>query len=187
MTVVPDVRKSITMDVKRPGEAVVVVGVTRNELGGSEYLALIGKQGGIIPKVDRALSKPVLTAVAGLTAAGLVSAAHDCSEGGLGAALAEMAFAGGYGMEIDATAIPREGVTTLDRALFSESQSRIVLTVSKSDLHELHQRLAGIPHAVIGWTVAAPVLSITGLGGQVATDLSLLKESWQAPLSVMAN
>jgi phosphoribosylformylglycinamidine synthase len=193
MTVVPDVTKSITMDVKRPGEAVVVVGVTRNELGGSEYLALIGKltlggkPQGIIPKVDRALSKPVLTGVAALTAAGLVSAAHDCSEGGLGAALAEMAFAGGYGMEIDATAIPREGVNTLDRALFSESHSRIVLTVPKANLHELHQRLASVPHAVIGSTVAAPVLSITGLGGVVATDLALLKEAWQAPLSVMAN
>ena len=187
MTVMPDVKKSITMDVKRPGDAVVIVGLTRNELGGSEYLALIGKQGGIIPKVDRALSKPVLTAVAGLTAAGLVSAAHDCSEGGLGVSLAEMAFSGGFGMEIDANAIPREGVTTLDRALFSESQSRIVLTVPKGAVHEVHQRLAGVPHAVIGSVVAAPVLSITGLGGVVATDLALLKESWQAPLSVMAN
>ena len=187
MTVMPDVKKSITMDVKRPGDVVVIVGLTRNELGGSEYLGLINKIGGIIPKVDFALSKPVLSAVASLTAAGLVSAAHDCSEGGLGVSLAEMAFSGGFGMEIDANAIPREGVTTLDRALFSESQSRIVVTVPKSALHEVHQLLSGVPHAVIGTVVAAPILSIVGLGGQVATDLALLKESWQAPLSVMAN
>jgi phosphoribosylformylglycinamidine synthase len=185
MTVMPDVKKSITMDVKRPGDVVVIVGLTRNELGGSEYLGLINKTGGIIPKVDLALSKPVLTAVASLTAAGLVSAAHDCSEGGLGVSLAEMAFSGGFGMEIDANAIPREGVTTLDRALFSESQSRIVVTVPKSALHEVHQLLSGVPHAVIGTVVAAPILSIVGLGGKVATDLALLKESWQAPLSVM--
>jgi phosphoribosylformylglycinamidine synthase len=185
MTVMPDVKKSITMDVKRPGDVVVIVGLTRNELGGSEYLGLINKTGGIIPKVDLALSKPVLTAVASLTAAGLVSAAHDCSEGGLGVSLAEMAFSGGFGMEIDANAIPRDGVTTLDRALFSESQSRIVVTVPKSALHEVHQLLSGVPHAVIGTVVAAPILSIVGLGGKVATDLALLKESWQAPLSVM--
>ena len=185
MTVMPDVKKSITMDVKRPGDVVVIVGLTRNELGGSEYLGLINKTGGIIPKVDFALSKPVLTAVASLTAAGLVSAAHDCSEGGLGVSLAEMAFSGGFGMEIDANAIPRDGVTTLDRALFSESQSRIVVTVPKSALHEVHQLLSGVPHAVIGTVVAAPILSIVGLGGKVATDLALLKESWQAPLSVM--
>jgi phosphoribosylformylglycinamidine synthase len=185
MTVMPDVRRAVTMDVKRPGDVVVMVGLTRNELGGSEYLELIGKRGGIIPKVDRALSKPVLTAVAGLTAAGLVSAAHDCSEGGLGVSLAEMAFAGGYGLEIDADAIPREGVTTLERALFSESQSRIVVTVPKGAVHEVHQRLAAVPHAVIGSVIVSPVLSITGLGGRVASDLALLKQAWQAPLSVM--
>jgi phosphoribosylformylglycinamidine synthase subunit PurSL len=125
--------------------------------------------------------------VAGLTAAGLVNAAHDCSDGGLGTALAEMAFAGGYGMDIDATAIPREGVTTLDRALFSESQSRIVVTAPKGSLRAIHEHLRHIPHAVIGEVTSDTRLSINGLGGQVAADLASLKQAWQEPLSVMAN
>jgi phosphoribosylformylglycinamidine (FGAM) synthase-like enzyme len=185
MTVVEDVRRSITMDVKRPGDAVLVVGLTRDELGGSEFLAELGKTGGIVPKVDRALSKPVLTAVASLTAAGLVNAAHDCSEGGLGVTLAEMAFAGGFGMDLDASAIPREGVTTLDRALFSESQSRIVVTLPRGSVREAHRLLAHVPHAEIGSVIAEPTLRIAGLGGKVAADLAALKRAWQAPLAVM--
>ncbi|MBA3708040.1 MAG: phosphoribosylformylglycinamidine synthase, partial [Planctomycetes bacterium] len=58
MTVMPDVKMAVTMDAKRSGDAVVVVGLTRNELGGSEYLAMRGVGGGIVPKVDCALSRP---------------------------------------------------------------------------------------------------------------------------------
>ena len=127
----------------------------------------------------------MLTAVASLTAAGLVNAAHDCSEGGLGVTLAEMAYAGGYGMDLDANAIPRDGVTTLDRALFSESQSRIVVTVPRGALRDAHQLLAHVPHAVIGSVIAEPTLRISGLGGSVVADLAALKRAWQAPLAVM--
>ena len=187
MTVMPDVRRAITMDVKKPGDVVVIVGLTRNEMGGSEYMHSLGKTGGFIPRVDMALSKPMLEAVAGLTAAGLVNAAHDCSDGGLGVTLAEMAFAGGYGMAIDANAIPRDGVTTLDRALFSESQSRIVMTAPRGSVRDIHRHLAHLPHAVIGEVISAPVMSIEGLNSRVGVDLALLKAAWQAPLSVMAS
>jgi phosphoribosylformylglycinamidine synthase subunit PurSL len=185
--VMPDVRRAITMDVKRPGDAVFIVGLTRNEMGGSEYFQSLGKPGGFIPRVDKALSKPMLDAFAGLTAAGLVNAAHDCSDGGLGVTLAEMAFAGGFGMAIDANTIPRDGVSTLDRALFSESQSRIVFTAPRSSVRDIHHQLAHLPHAVIGEVISAPVLSVEGLDSRIGADLALLKSAWQAPLSVMAS
>ncbi len=187
MTVMPDVKRAITMDVKRPGDRVIVVGLTRNELGGSEYGASLGLAGGIIPKVDRTLSKRVLDAVAACAHAGLTNAAHDCSEGGLGVTLAEMAFAGGHGMTIDAARVPAEGIATLDRLLFSESQSRIVITVPADLVPVAENLLAGIPHAVVGEVVAAPVLTITGLGGTVQADLAALKQAWQEPLGVMAD
>jgi phosphoribosylformylglycinamidine synthase len=173
--------------VKRPGDKVILVGLTKNEFGGSEYLLSLGQKGGFIPRVDRSLSKPLLEAVAGITAAGLVNAAHDCSDGGLGVTLAEMAFAGGYGLAIDANAIPRSGVTTLDRALFSESQSRIVLTAPPGSVRELHQRLAHLPHAVIGEVVPESSLLIEGLDSRVRGDLATFKAAWQQPLSVMAS
>lgn len=187
MTVMPDVKRAISMDVKRPGDRVVIVGITRNELGNSEYLNMLGLNGGIIPKVDRALSKPVLTGIAACTQAGFVTAAHDCSEGGLGVTLAEMAFAGGYGLRIDANAVIVEGITRLDRLLFSESQSRIVITVPADLIPVMDNLLAGIPYAVIGEVVAEPFLTITGLGGQLRADLAGLKAAWQAPLASMGD
>ncbi|MBA3684759.1 MAG: phosphoribosylformylglycinamidine synthase subunit PurL [Planctomycetes bacterium] len=188
LTVVPDIRMSITMDVKRAGDVVIVVGETRNELGGSEYLALLGVPGGIVPKVDRALSLPVLRAVAACTASGLVNAAHDCSDGGLGVTLAEMAFAGGLGLDIDADRVPAAAdVRTLDRLLFSESNSRIVLTVPAQRVAEATRLLAGVPHAVVGTVVAGAKVSIKGRGASLSADGTALKRAWQAPLAVVGN
>jgi phosphoribosylformylglycinamidine synthase II len=187
MTVVPDVRTSISMDVKRAGDVVIAVGETRNELGGSEYLASVGASGGIVPKVDRALSKPVLQAIAACTKAGLVNAAHDCSDGGLGVTLAEMAFAGGLGMEIDADRVPRAAdVRALDRLLFSESNSRIVITVPAARAAEAAGLLRGVPHAVIGTVVASPTLTIAGLDGRLSAGLAGLKAAWKGTLAAVA-
>jgi phosphoribosylformylglycinamidine synthase subunit PurSL len=185
MTVVPDVKRTITMDVKKPGDAVIVVGLTRNELGGSEYLGWLGATGGFVPTVDRALSKPVLTAAAAAIAAGAVNAAHDCSDGGLGTTLAEMAFAGGFGIEADLSHLPVAGITSLDRALFSESQSRVVLTVPAQHLAAASAALAGVPHAVIGTVIPQAELRVRGFGMAFTVGLDRLKAAWQEPLSVM--
>ena len=185
MTVVPDVKRTITMDVKAPGDAVIVVGLTRNELGGSEYLGWLGVTGGFVPTVDRALSKPVLTAAAAAIAAGAVNAAHDCSDGGLGTTLAEMAFAGGFGIDADLSHLPVADIASLDRALFSESQSRLVLTVPAQHLATATVALAGVPHAVIGTVIPQAQLRVRGFGMAFTVDLERLKAAWQEPLSVM--
>jgi phosphoribosylformylglycinamidine synthase len=185
LTVVPDIKRSITMDAKVAGDTVVVVGLTRNEMAGSEYFGLLGVSGGIVPKVDRALSKPMLDATAAVIHAGLVSAAHDCSDGGLGVTLAEMAFAGGIGMDLDLGKVPVEAITSLDRVLFSESQSRIVLTIPAAKLAQARALLGSIPHAVIGQTIAEPVLKVRGQGAAFTARLSDLKAAWQGTLRVM--
>ncbi len=186
ITVMPDIARALTMDAKRAGEAVVVVGRTNDELGGSEWHALNGVEGGRVPRLDRMLSKPVLQAVAACAQGGHVSAAHDCSEGGLGTALAEMAFSGGLGMDIDLDSLPREsGLARLDTVLFSESLSRIVLTIPQERLGACERLLGGVPHAVVGSVVAEPQLSIR-LGAQVLrSPLTALKAAWQQPLKVM--
>ena len=183
MTVMPDVTRAITMDVKRPGDVVIVVGETRDELGGSEYLGLLARSGGRTPRVDKYLSKPILHAVAACTKAGVVNAAHDCSDGGLGVCLAEMAFAGGFGLDIDADLVPRAtSIQRLDTLLFSESNSRIVLTVPVTQIAQAEQILAAVPHARIGSVVAQPDLRISGLGGSLSAPLAGLKEAWQGTL-----
>ncbi len=185
LTVMPDVKQAVTMDVKAVGDLVIVVGITRNELGGSEFLNLLGATGGIVPKVDRALSKPVLDAVSAVVRAGFVNAAHDCSDGGLGVTLAEMAFAGGFGMDLDLGKAPIEGLSTLDRVLFSESQSRIVLTIPPAKLALAHAILKVVPHAMLGRTIPEPELRIRGFGTAFTAPLTTLKDAWQGTLRVM--
>ncbi len=185
MTVMPDIKRAISMDVKAVGDQVVVVGLTRNELGGAEYLGWLKATGGVVPKVDRTLSKPVLDAASAAIQAGLVSAAHDCSDGGLGVTLAEMAFSGGFGMELDLSKAPQEGITSLDRLLFSESQSRLVLTIPKANIPAAHAILKVVPHALLGTVIAEPELRIRGFGTSVTAPLAGLKSAWQGTLKVM--
>jgi phosphoribosylformylglycinamidine synthase len=180
IAVMPDVKRAVTMDLKRAGDALVVAGLTRDELGNSEFLAMAGGAGGRTPRLDKKLSKPVLDAVAAAIASGGVNAAHDCSEGGLGAAVAEMCFSGGLGATLDLAALPREGVDDGVAALFSESQSRIVLAVPKAGLDCVLARLAGVPHAVVGAVTAEPALAISGLGVAATVANAALKDSWQA-------
>jgi phosphoribosylformylglycinamidine synthase subunit PurSL len=124
--------------------------------------------------------------VAAVTAAGLANAAHDCSDGGLGATLAEMAFAGGLGLEIDADRVPREGIDSLDQLLFSESLSRIVLTVPGPQVAAVRRLLDGVPHEFVGQVTAAPRLVIEGLGGKVDLPIAACKKAWQSGLAAVA-
>src|SRR6185312_3382776 len=94
---VPDVRKCVTMDLKEPGNTLVLVGETRDELGGSHWAMVRGLEGGYVPQVHRASAVPTFKAVHEAISRGLVRSCHDLSEGGLAVAVAEMAIAGGLG------------------------------------------------------------------------------------------
>ena len=98
--VMPDVSKAVSMDVKSPGNRIYVLGKTYAELGGSHYYAIHGFIGNVAPKVRSAEGKRTMEALSLAVDQGLVRSCHDCSEGGIGAAAAEMAFAGGLGMHL---------------------------------------------------------------------------------------
>ena len=93
MSIVDDVARCITMDAKHAGNHLVLVGLTKRELGGSHYFARHGHIGTSIPTVDLITGPRTARAVAALIATGIVKSAHDLSEGGLAVALAEMLFA----------------------------------------------------------------------------------------------
>ncbi|MHB1323772.1 MAG: phosphoribosylformylglycinamidine synthase subunit PurL [Coriobacteriia bacterium] len=154
-----------TMEFKAEGDAIVLLGRTRNELGGSEYLKVRhGMVAGRPPKVDlvdeRLLTELVVTAIR----TGIVRSAHDCAEGGLAVALAECCIAGGIGATVDT-----EGTLPAVAELFSESQGRIVVTVAPEHLGALKQLAAthGTPFTRIG-TVGGDRLRIG-----TAADVSL--------------
>ena len=138
-----DVRKAVTMDAKRRGTL-----STRWEgpIGNSaarEWYALHGAIGNGVPQVRVETAKRLYEALGRAIQAGLVASCHDCSDGGLGVALAETAFAGGLGLTVDLRAVPAEGIGRDDELLFSESQSRFVVTVRPNARGGLRSRPLG--------------------------------------------
>ncbi len=180
-----DVRKAVTMDAKRAGDLVYLLGKTYRELGGSEWYALHGAVGNAVPRVNPLEARPLYEALHGAIEAGLVASCHDCSDGGLGVALAETAFAGGLGLRINLAAVPAEGIARNDHLLFSESQSRFVATVRPEAREAFEAAFAGSVFARIGEVIPEGVLRIDGIGGArvVEEKLDGLKAAWQKPLA----
>ncbi|MDP2917609.1 MAG: AIR synthase-related protein, partial [Dehalococcoidia bacterium] len=183
--VMDDVNKTVSMDLKSIGDLVYVVGTTYNELGGSEYFRLHGATGNFVPRVDPHQAKKLMESLSAATDKGLVKACHDCSEGGIGVAMAEMAFAGGLGATIYLKSVPL-GSTMYrnDYILFSESNSRFLVEVAPKDQAEFEKSMAGVPMESIGHVAPEEKLDVFGLKGNRVLSLSLkdMKEAWQKPL-----
>jgi len=181
---IDDVRRTVTMDAKRPGDLVYVLGLTRRELGGSEWYALHGVIGSEVPQVITATAKDRYRALHRAIIQGLVASCHDCSDGGLACALAETAFAGGWGMMVDLKLVPREGINRDDELLFSETASRFVVTVPVEKQGAFEEVMRGQDMARVGAVTSPPQLIITGLEGDVIMreDIMDLKAAWKAPL-----
>jgi phosphoribosylformylglycinamidine synthase len=183
--IVPDIRSIVSMETKKPGDAVYVVGETFSELGGSEYYKLKGKIGKNVPKVHGSQAKKTFKKVTKAIDLGLVKACHDLSEGGLAVAAAEMALAGGFGFELDLTKVPRKEVDRDDFVLFSESNSRFLLEIPVKAEAEFESLMKGSVCAEIGQVVKKSELTIGGLKGSITVEASLadLRRSWKGTLS----
>jgi phosphoribosylformylglycinamidine synthase len=182
---VPDVQRCVTMDLKEPGNDLYLVGVTRNELGGSHYHLVTEQTGGAVPTVDLELAPKVFAAVHEAISSGVVRACHDLSEGGLAVAVAEMAFAGGIGADMtDLARLPGAESESDEVRLFSESPTRFLIEAKPGHAAELARCFAGVPLVKVGTTVAEPRLRIAGANGEwlIWAQLPELKEAWQKPL-----
>ena len=183
VAVMDDVEKAVSMDAKQPGDIVYIVGETRDELGGSEYAAMHNAVGNNVPKVDAARARKTYESLGAAIDAGLVASCHDSSDGGLGVAIAETAFAGGLGMTVDLREFPGE-VDRSDTMLFSESASRFVVTVRPENANSFVSELSDVPVSIVGEVTSDEKLVVKGLDGStvVDADISDLKEAWQKPL-----
>ncbi len=185
ISVMEDVNQAVSMDFKRAGDPIYLVGTTRNELGGSAYFKTHGFIGNSVPKVNPQRSKELMDSLSAATEKGLVRACHDCSEGGIGVAIAEMAFAGGLGATIQLKSTPLgEPIDRDDFILFSESNSRFLVEVAPENKEEFEEAMRGTSLAAIGQVTDSEILEIYGVGGNriVAKSLGELKEAWQKPL-----
>jgi len=183
ISIMDDVTKAITMDAKEPGNKIYLVGLTHDELGGSQYYKLKGFVGNSVPKVDPVYGKRLMGALARAISSRCVRSCHDCSDGGMAVALAEMAFAGGLGMKIDLCAAKApDGQKHLrdDALLFSESNTRFIVEVR--DENNFIRAMKGLPIWRLGEVVARGTFKIIAPDGSkiVDTEIGRLKEAWQS-------
>ncbi|WP_028894314.1 AIR synthase-related protein [Syntrophorhabdus aromaticivorans] len=183
LSVIKDVKKAMTIDFKKAGDLVIIVGTTYAEMGGTEYFSEYGLMGNIPPRVRGSLAKKTFKAVQKAMGMGLVRSCHDVSDGGMGCALAESAFAGGIGVDVDLAAVPLIAIFRDDFVLFSESPSRFIISVKEEDLGALTTLFGSIPFGVLGKTRDDKRFIIRGLQGKQILDVSIdaLLEAWQAP------
>jgi phosphoribosylformylglycinamidine synthase len=183
--VVEDVAKTVTMDFKRGGNLIYCIGKTCDELGGSIYWDTYGYLGHAVPEVNTKLGMKAFRALSKAIRGGLVASVHDCSEGGIGAALAEMAFSGGLGVTVRLDQVPYQGKADRDdTVLFSESNSRFLVEVDPGHQKKFEQAMRNIPCGLIGHVEGTPEFVVYGLKKQVCViaDIRDLKEAWQKPL-----
>ncbi|MGE9782442.1 phosphoribosylformylglycinamidine synthase subunit PurL [Janibacter sp. G368] len=154
--VIDDVATSVASGFAAPGEVVLLLGATRDELDGGEWAhALHGHLGGQPPRVDLAAEKALASFFVDAARRGALASSHDLSDGGLAVALAESVLTGGTGASVDLTPVlERDGIDAFT-ALYSESTARALVTVrSEADvatvvgIAETH----GVPVARLGVT-----------------------------------
>ena len=173
------------MDAKRSGNFLFIVGQTKNELGGSHYYKIHGHLGANVPKVDIKTAAATAKKISAAISAGLVASCHDCSEGGLAVALAEMAFAGGFGIEADLRGLPvSDDCSRVDAQLFSESNARYIVEVEPDKYDAFAKAMLNVPFGHIGSVIDDARLIIKTKAAKTVIDIDLdtLKAAWQKPL-----
>ncbi|MGH9022271.1 MAG: phosphoribosylformylglycinamidine synthase subunit PurL, partial [Acidimicrobiia bacterium] len=163
-----------------PGQRVLLLGDTREELGGSEWAFRHGLEGGLPPLADLEVATRAHELMRSLVAGGIVAGIHDCADGGLAVTVAEMAVAGGCGMSLrldDASALHPAA------ALFAESASRAVVAVEPSSVGEVLDRAAALG-------VAAVHLGVAGgerltVEGAVDLPLEQVASAWRGGIPAL--
>jgi phosphoribosylformylglycinamidine synthase II len=167
-----DVRTRIASGWRAAGETVLLLGATREELGGSAWASVVhGHLGGRPPAVDLAAERKLAEVLAALAREGQVASAHDLADGGLAQALAESALRHGVGARLTLSGDPFV-------ALFSESAARAVVTTTDPDAVRATAEWAGVPVTELG-TTGDDALVLDGL---LDLPLAALRAAWTATL-----
>jgi phosphoribosylformylglycinamidine synthase subunit PurL len=183
---IEDAARVLARTFSTSGAAVVLLGETHDELGGSEYLKRVhGLIRGMPPRIDLETERRLQSLLVSAAADGLLLSAHDCAEGGLAVTLAECCFdTGGCGADIDIPSIAADHGLRAEAALFGESASRVLVSVEPAQLDELLARAEAS-------RVAARLVGETGgdrvrvsIDGEVAIDVGLgdAEECWRTAI-----
>ncbi|MBP7263612.1 MAG: phosphoribosylformylglycinamidine synthase [Spirochaetia bacterium] len=190
MGAMDDVRKAPSTDFLGPGELVYVLGSTGGELGCTLFERTRGPDAryGGAPDVDLGTALGLYKALARAVSGRIARSCHDCSDGGLAAALAESCLGGRVGLEAELGGLPGTWRTAgcpdpAPAALFSESGGRFVVSIRPEDRERFEETLSGHTVRWIGRTTADPGFTLT-LDGRavVRTDLDALERAFKTPI-----
>jgi phosphoribosylformylglycinamidine synthase len=177
---IEDVRQSVTMHFKNAGDTIYVVGLTKDELGGSEYFRQLAQEqgnpasyGGKVPKLDIEGALAIYRAMNRAISDGLLHSSHTPTLGGLAVAFALPAVGGNLGADIDLSRLACDGAFDDDTKLFSESNSRFVVTCAPEKEREFESLFGELPYARIGRVAAEKRLLVAGEKGRRILDIEL--------------
>jgi phosphoribosylformylglycinamidine synthase subunit PurL len=174
-----DVRKRVGSGWRAEGETVLLLGDTREELGGSAWASVVhGHLGGRPPAVDLAAERSLGEVLAALAREGQIGSAHDLADGGLAQALAEAALRHGVGARLT---LPGDVFTSL----FSESGARAVVTTTDPDAVRVTAEWAGVTVTELGTTGGSGPDAALVVDGVADLPLAELRTAWTATLPAL--
>jgi len=182
-SVIQNIGKCLTLDSKVSGDLVYVLGITRDELGASEYYEHFGYAGLNVPKVFPEEFSKLYIALGQAVQDDLMASAHGIYRGGLGIHLAMAAMGGNLGMAIDLGTVPAADIERNDTLLFSESAGRFIVTIDPECKDRFEAIFQGLPCASIGRVTETTDLAVQGLNGEsiLSLPVSELKAAWKRP------
>jgi len=144
LSVIDDAAQAMTSDFKKPGDVIYLLGLTRPEFGGSEIADELGFDAASVPQVDALTARTRYETMRKAAKGKLVNACHDCSDGGLAVALAEMCIAGRLGADVDLSCVPASpDCAAALEILYSESHSRFIVGVPSENVASFERLFAG--------------------------------------------
>lgn len=174
IAVLDDNTKAVSLDTKIAGDLVYIIGETKDEIGGSEYLKMKGFIGNSVPKVEAKAAHNLYRTFRKAIDARLIASALSPNIGGLAVTLAKKAIAGQLGMDLDLSPLPI--LDRKDNLLFSESQSRFVVTIDPKKQTEFETMFSDFPYYKIGTVTEDRNFKIAGM---IDTDLNNLEQAYR--------
>ena len=150
VSVISDVLKCRTMDFKAPGDLIYVLGITRNELGGSEYYDMLGYLGLNVPQTDFEANLRLYRAVSKAFDQELIVSARGIYRGGLGVHLAMSCLGGDLGADCNLDKLEAEARLGPQKRLFSESMGRFIVSIRPDDQDRFEEMFKGLPCSLVG-------------------------------------
>ena len=177
---IDDVTKTTSFYFKNETDLIYLLGETKGELGASEYYYQKNISGGVMPTVNPQKALKMYKKIYNLVKNGLLNSAHDLSDGGLAVAVSEAAFSGNIGAKIDLDIL---GNLTTEEKLFSESPSRILVSISKEKQKEFLEIMKDENIYLLGETIKEQKLVVNSKTEKIfEADLKELKNIWKNTL-----